>query len=160
MVRAARGTPSARRLQADLSRPLIVLDTGVVISALIGSRDAAAFKVCRAIGTGEVRLAVSDRFLMELVEVVKKRAGESLIRDAARAFEVALDLGTEGEKQRPETHPWPGSIPDPGDWWVADLAHGAEADFIVASDPHIARATLPILVEIVTPQVFIQRAGL
>lgn len=51
-----------------MSGQLIVLDTGVVVSALIGSRDAAAFRICRAIGTGAVRLAISDRFLAELVE--------------------------------------------------------------------------------------------
>ncbi|MGH3088710.1 MAG: PIN domain-containing protein [Rubrobacteraceae bacterium] len=143
-----------------MSGQLIVLDTGVVVSALIGSRDAAAFRVCRAIGTGEVRLAISDRFLTELVEVVRRRYAEGLIRDAARAFEVALDLGTEGEKHHPETHPWPKSISDPGDWWIAELAYETGADFIVASDPHVTEATLPIPVEILTPQAFAHRAGL
>lgn len=83
-----------------------------------------------------------------------------MIRDAAKAFEVALDLGTEGEKHRPETHPWPSSIADPGDWWVADLAYEAAADFTVASDPHITGATLPIPIEILTPQAFARRANL
>lgn len=97
-----------------MSAPLIVLDTQVVVSALIGSEAASSYRLVRAAGVGEVRLALSDAFLVELVRTVRRRYEQGLIVNAARAFEVALDVGLMGELYRPAGHEWP-SVPDPGD---------------------------------------------
>jgi predicted nucleic acid-binding protein len=91
------GAATARRLPPDLSAPLIVLDTDVVVTALIGREDASSYLVCRAVGTGDVRLATSDRFLYELVGVVRRKTAQGLIGDPARAFEIALDVGFHAE---------------------------------------------------------------
>lgn len=139
--------------------PLVVLDTGVIVSALIGSKDAAPYRLCRAIGAGELRLASSDPFLAELTRTVREKAADGLIRDPARAFEVALDIGYHAEHHRPAYLPWP-SVADPFDWWVPDLAYVATADFIVALDPHLHDADLPIPVEVVTPGELARRLGL
>lgn len=133
-----------------MSAPLVVLDTGVVIAALIGSEDAASYRLCRAVGTGEVRLATSDRFLHELLIIVRRKTEEGKIRDPARAFEVALDLGFHAEHHNFEARDWP-SVPDAWDWWMPDLAYEATADFIIAWDRHVLDAELPIPVEVVTP---------
>lgn len=132
--------PEARGLQAHLmgrpDAPLIVLDTGVVISALSGSAGASSYKVCRAVGTGRLRLAVSDGFLVELSGVVRRKAEDGAVTDPARAFEVALDVGFHGKHHVFEPLPWP-SVEDVGDWSMPNLAYFAEADFIVSNDPHV-----------------------
>lgn len=136
--------------------PLVVLDTDVVLTALIGGEDASSYQVLSAMGTGEVRVALSDAFLVELVRTVRNRYRQGLILDAARAFEVALDLGLHGELRRPPGWDWP-SVPDPEDRWVPDLAYDASADFIVSWDQHLLEAELPFGVEVVTPAGLLRR---
>ncbi len=143
-----------------MSSPLIVLDTGVVISALVGSTEASSFRVCRATGTGRLRLAISDRFLTELTDTVRRKVTEGRITDPARTFEVALDIGFHGEHHVFEPLPWPGSVPDPKDHWIPDLAYRSLADFIVTNDPHILHANLPIPVEVITASEMRERLGL
>ncbi len=138
--------------------PLIVLDTGVVISALAGSASASSYRVCRAVGTGRLRLAVSDGFLAELTGIVRRKVDDGIITDPARAFEVALDIGFHGEHRVYELLPWP-SVSDPGDWWMVNLAYFAEADFIVSNDPHLTGAGLPIPVEVLTAASIVRRLG-
>jgi predicted nucleic acid-binding protein len=106
-----------------------------------------------------LRLAVSDRFLTELVRTVRRKYEEGLIRDAARAFEVAMDIGLHGEFRRFAPRPWP-SVVDPQDWWMPDLAYEAEADFIVAWDHHLHDANLPIPIEVLTPPTLMKRLGI
>lgn len=139
-----------------MSAPLVVLDTGVVVAALIGGEDGPSYRLCRAVGTGEVRLAVSDRFLWEVVHVVKRKYADGLIQDAGRTFEVALDLGFHAEHHNFVLLPWP-SVGDPLDWWMPDLAYHAEADFIVTWDRHVLDADLPIPIEVLTPPELLER---
>lgn len=139
-----------------MNPPLIVLDTQVVVSALIGSEGASSYRVVRAAGTGELRLALSDAFLVELVRTVRRRYEQGLITDAARAFEVALDVGLMGELYRPAGHEWP-SVPDPGDYWLPDLAWESGADFIVSGDPHLLDHEIPLPSEVVTAAELLRR---
>lgn len=139
-----------------MSMPLVVLDTQVVISALIGSERASSYRVVRAATTGEVRLALSDAFLVELTRTVRGRYEQGLIVDAARTFEVALDLGLMGELYTPVGHEWP-SVPDLGDYWIPDLAWEAGADFVVSGDPHLHGTELPFPVEVVTATELLRR---
>jgi len=133
-----------------LSAPLIVLDTDVVVTALIGSEAASSYRLTRAVGTGEVAVALSDAFLIELVRTVRNRHRQGLITDAARAFEVALDLGWHGEMYRPNHFDWP-SVPDPEDYWMPDLAWHAGAECIVTWDRHLLDAELPFPVTVLQP---------
>ena len=72
--------------------PLIVLDTGVVIRALIGSTGASSYRMVRLASTGAVRLAHSDEGLRELTRVVDEKDEEGFIRSASKAFGIAMDL--------------------------------------------------------------------
>ncbi len=85
------------------------------MSALIGSEEASSYRVVRAASTGEVRLVLSDAFLVELVRTVRRRYEHGLTTDVGRDFEVALDAGLMGELYRPAAHEWP-RVPDPGDY--------------------------------------------
>lgn len=155
------GASPARGLQARLSvapsgGPLVVLDTDAVVTALIGDESASSYLILSAVGTGAVRVALSDAFLVELVRTVRNRYRRGLILDAARAFEAALDLGLNGEFRRPPGWDWP-SVPDPNDRWMPDLAYDADADFIVTWDRHLLDAELPFGVEVVTPPELLRR---
>lgn len=131
----------------------MVLDTGVVVRALMGSTEAASYRVVEAAGLNEVRPALSDRGLQELSRIV----GEQEERiGAARAFRVTLDLLTHGTLYRPARLEWP-SVSDTDDWWLLDLAYEAEADYIVAWDQHLTRADLPLPIEVLTPDQLLAR---
>jgi putative PIN family toxin of toxin-antitoxin system len=116
-----------------LSSPLVVLDTMVVVSAVVGSPEGPSAAVVRAVATGDVRLAISDDQLSELVRVMGYQGVESIIWRPLHAFEVALDVGTMGFMYHPRRLDWP-SLRDPNDGWIFDLAYTAGADYIVTYD--------------------------
>lgn len=88
-----------------MAQPLIVLDTMVVVSSIIGSLEGADATVIDTVATGEVRLAISDDQLSELVRVMGYGDIESQIEHPVRAFEAALDLGTMGFMYHPRSCP-------------------------------------------------------
>lgn len=116
-----------------MSAPLVVLDTMVVVSAIIGKRDGPGAAVIDAVATGDVRLAVSDDQLSEVVRVLGYEDIQSMIQSPVRAFEIALDLGTMCFMYHPRHLDWP-SLTDPKDKWVFDLAYSSGADYIVSYD--------------------------
>lgn len=59
-----------KRSKRPTKPPLVVIDT-LVVSAIIGTPNNAAYALMRAVETGEVRLAVSDDWLRELVRVLE-----------------------------------------------------------------------------------------
>ncbi len=131
-----------------------MLDTGVVVRALAGRPDSASSQLVRMVGTGEVRLALSDDFLIELARVLGYPRVEARIGSAGRAFEVALDLGFMGQMYHPRKLDWP-SIEDPDDTWMLDLALETRAGFIVTWDPHLLDAQIPLPIEVLTPPRFL-----
>jgi predicted nucleic acid-binding protein len=62
-----------------LSSPLVVLDTMVVVSAVVSRPEGPSAAVVRAVATGELRLAISDDQLSELVRVMGYQGVESII---------------------------------------------------------------------------------
>ena len=123
-----------------MSAPLVVLDTMVVLSAIF-SEDAEgpSASVVRAVATGDVRLAISDDQLSELVRVMGYEDVEGNIGKPLRTFEVALDIGTMGFMYHPRRLDWP-SLTDPKDGWIFDLAYTSGADFIVSYDNAVPEA--------------------
>lgn len=130
--------------------PLIVLDTMVVVAAIMGNSQGASALVVRAVATGEVQLAISDDYLSELVRVMGYSHMEEEIERPVRAFETALDLGTMGFMFHPRRLDWP-SLRDPGDSWVLDLAYEAKADYIVTSDSDLYNAAPSFGFEVLSP---------
>jgi putative PIN family toxin of toxin-antitoxin system len=136
--------------------PLVVLDTMVIMSALMGDPNASSYRLCTALATGEIRLAISDDFLSELYRVVGYPEVESKIVRSARAFRIALDVGYMGIMHRVRRLDWP-SIRDQNDGWMLDLAWAARADCIVTRDPHLTAADLPFPVEVLEPHQLLPR---
>ena len=79
----------------------------VVVAGIFGSREGASAAVLDAVATGDVRLALSDDQLRELVTVMGYSGLEELIARPVRAFEVALDIGTMGYMYHPRRLDWP-----------------------------------------------------
>jgi putative PIN family toxin of toxin-antitoxin system len=123
-----------------LSAPLVVLDTMVVVSAVFSDdAEGPSAAVVRAVTTGDVRLAISDDQLSELVRVMGYEGVEGNIGRPLRAFEVALDIGMMGFMHHPRRLDWP-SLRDPKDGWIFDLAYTSGADFIVSYDNAVQEA--------------------
>ncbi len=130
--------------------PLIVLDTVVVVAALLGRADSSSAEVVREVATGGVRLALSDDFLVELTRKVQDPNVEGKIGSAGRAFEIAFDLGFMGFHHRPARYPWRG-LRDPKDRWVLDLAAEVGADYVVTFDKDLLEDAPPLGFEVRTP---------
>jgi putative PIN family toxin of toxin-antitoxin system len=140
--------------------PLLVLDTLVVVSAIIGNTGSASFALLRAIETGEVRLAVSDDWLRELVRVLEYPRIAGMINadqsKPARAFRIALGIGLMGQVHRPRRLDWP-SLSDPNDGWMFDLAFESHADFIVSRDARVIAAGQALDFEVLEPAAALRR---
>jgi putative PIN family toxin of toxin-antitoxin system len=117
-----------------LNPPLVVVvDAMVVVSGVTGDPEGPSAAILDAVSTGEVRLAISDDQLSELVRVFRYPEIEERLRKPVRAFEAALDIGYMGIMHHPRRLDWP-SLRDPKDSWILDLAHIAGADYIVSYD--------------------------
>jgi putative PIN family toxin of toxin-antitoxin system len=136
--------------------PLIVLDTSVVVSALVGPTGSPHYRLLDRVASGDLLLALSDDFLRELSRVVGYPEVEPRIVSAARAVRYGLELGVMGRLLPTPRHDWP-SIRDPKDGWMLDLAWSTEADYIVTRDPHLTEVEMPFPVEVLEPQQLLSR---
>lgn len=106
----------------------------VVVSAVFSNEaEGPSAAVVRAVATGDLRLAISDDQLSEIVRVMGYEGVEQHVGRPVRAFEVALDIGTMGVMYHPRRLDWP-SLRDPKGGWIFDLAHASGADYIVSYD--------------------------
>lgn len=122
----------------------------VALAGVFGNQAAAGYRTVRCVSTGEARLAISDDCLSELVRVINYPDVERRIEKPARAFEVALDLGTMGIMHHPRRLDWP-SLKDPDDGWVLDLAFESGADRIVTRDKDLRDAARSLGFEVRSP---------
>ena len=133
-----------------------MLDTSVVVSALVGPEGTPHHRLLDKVASGAVTLAVSDEFFRELSRVAGYPDVEPQIVSAARALRYGLDLGFMGRMHRPTRYDWP-SIRDRNDGWMLDLAWMSRASYIVSRDPHLTEAKMPFPVEVLEPQQLLSR---
>jgi putative PIN family toxin of toxin-antitoxin system len=133
-----------------IKTPLIVLDTMVVVSGIIGKQTASDALVLHAIETGQVRLALSDDWLRELGDVLSRDFILAHEQHPGRTFRAGLTLGLMGELFRPERFDWT-SLSDKKDWWMLNLAFTSAADLIVTRDKKVIRAAVNLGFDAVTP---------
>ena len=119
--------------------PLIVVDTMIVVSGVIGKRTGSDARLLEAIETGLVRLALSDAWLIELYRVFGYPDVKKYLPDPARVLRAASSLSLMGKLFQPRKLDWP-SLSDPKDWWILDLADAAQADVIVSFDKAVIKA--------------------
>ena len=138
--------------------PLVVIDTMIVLGAIIGKPNGSDARVLRLVETGSLRLASSDAWLRELSDVLSRPEISALVSDPGRAFRAALTVGTTGAAYRPERFDWP-TLSDPKDWWMLDLAFESGADVIITRDKKVLKAAPKLGFEALTPPQLLERLG-
>lgn len=138
-----------------MTPPRIVLDTVVLVGAIIGKLESADAHLIQAVATGSVQLALSDDGLREIIRVLSYSEVEEKVKQPVRAFEVALALGLMGQLFHPKRLDWP-SLQDPKDGWVLDLAFESGADYLVTRDKHLLNAGKKLGFQTITPPELLQ----
>ena len=133
-----------------IDRPLIVLDTMVVVSGIMGRIDASDARTLESIETGRVQLALSDEWLRELQAVLSRPFVLEHHPKPDKVFRAGMTLGLMGELYRPERFDWV-SLTDTKDWWMLDLAFASGADYIVTRDKRVLSAAKKLGFDALTP---------
>ncbi len=135
--------------------PRAVLDTNVLVSALISPGGASA-RLLLALRAGAFEIIVSPMLLAELGEVLRREKFRRYISEAE------ADAYVELIRRESDVHddPTPGPEPlgtDPDDEYLIDLARDAAADTLVSGDAHLLE--LRDLVPVMTPAQFLVTLG-
>lgn len=113
-----------------MSPERVVLDTNVVVSALLNSFGAPG-RVLDLVLAGELTVAYDDRFLAEWREVLRREK----FGFAARDVEALLGF-VEAEGLGVNPKPLGADLPDPDDVPFLEVAHAAEATLITGNTKH------------------------
>lgn len=135
----------------ELTLPtLVVVDTMIVVSGVIGRINGSDATVLHLIETGGLRLASSDAWLRELQEVLTRPVILERVGDPSRLVRAALTVGVMGALYRPPKFDWP-SLSDPKDWWMLDLAFESGADAIITRDNKVLKVAAKLGFQAITP---------
>jgi putative PIN family toxin of toxin-antitoxin system len=137
-------------VQRVAKAPLIVLDTMIVVSGVMGRTDASDARTLEAVETGRVQLALSDDWLRELADVMNRDFIMKRETVPGRAFRAGLTLGLMGTLFRPAHFDWV-SLTDHKDWWMFDLAYASGADFVVTRDQRVLSVAGQLGFDAITP---------
>ena len=127
------------------SVPRAVLDTNVLVSALISPGGASA-RLLLELRTGAFELIVSPLLLAELREVFGRDKFRRCVSEAEADAYVELIRSGSVVRADPGPSPEPLSA-DPDDEYLIDLARDARADALVTGDAHLLelRAIIPAM---------------
>jgi len=139
-----------------MPRPLIVLDTNVVVSAL-RSRRGAAFQVLAAVGGRSFDIAISVPTVLEYEEaLVAQRAAGITELDIRTALDHLCEVGREQEV----FFLWRPTLRDPDDDMVLELAVAAGCVAVVTYNVRDFRGAERFGVEVWTPVDLLRKVGL
>ena len=132
--------------------PRAVLDTNVLVSALISPGGASA-QLLLELRAGGFELILSPLLLAELREVLGRDKFRRYVTEAEADAYVELIRREGVVRTDPSPSPEPMSA-DPDDEYLIDLARDAGADALVAGDAHLLdlRSVIPAL----TPAAFLE----
>jgi putative PIN family toxin of toxin-antitoxin system len=131
--------------------PRAVLDTGVLVAALISPRGAQPVLYLMWRG-GLYEMVVSPRLLGELERVLARPKFRKYVSgEEASAFVETLRREAAAS---PDPPPQPGLTPDPGDDYLVALARAAGADYLVSGDSHLTGLADP-RPPVLTPRAFL-----
>ncbi len=136
--------------------PQIVIDTCVLISALLSHRGA-SFNLLKRLGTGEFEINLSASLCFEYESIAKRIAVEKQLLLTEKDIEEWVEIMTQSANLWEIyflTRPF---LPDPNDEFLLELAFHANCDFIVTHNLKDFRGVKDYFgIEVVTPKQFIQ----
>jgi len=139
-----------------MRRPLVVLDTNVVVSAL-RSRRGAAFQVLAAVGGESFDIAISVPMVLEHEEaLLAQRAVGITALDIRTALDYLCEVGREQEV----FFLWRPTLRDPDDDMVLELAVAAGCGAVVTYNVRDFKGTDRFGVEVWTPVDLLRKVGL
>ncbi|MBI3491319.1 MAG: PIN domain-containing protein [Acidobacteria bacterium] len=139
-----------------MKRPLVVLDTNVVVSAL-RSRRGAAFQVVAAVGGTAFDIAISVPMVLEYEEaLLAQRAAGITERDIQTALDYLCEVG----REQAVFFLWRPTLRDPDDDMVLELAVAAGCMVVVTYNVRDFREAARFGVEVWTPVDLLRKAGL
>ena len=133
----------------------VVLDTNVLISAVIASGHSAA--ILNAVRNGEFQIVTSAHLLEEFSDVISRRRIARKYPKAAQEAEALLDFlrafaiivrGIPGAEQ---------VSPDRDDDYVLACALDEQAEYIVSGDAHLLDLKLHKGISILSPKEFVEK---
>ena len=136
--------------------PQIVIDTCVLISALL-SRRGASFDLLKRLGAGEFEINLSVSLCFEYESIAKRIAVEKQFHLTEKDIEELVEIMTQSANLWEIyflTRPF---LPDPNDEFLLELAFHANCDFIVTHNLKDFRGIKESFgIEVVAPRQFIQ----
>ena len=113
--------------------PTIVLDTSIVVSALIGKRGASR-EVLRRCLTAELRPVMSNTLFQEIEDVLSRDRILKLCPLSTKEIRELVNAFYSSCKWVPIYFLWRPNLRDEGDNFLIELAIAAHADFIVTNN--------------------------
>jgi putative PIN family toxin of toxin-antitoxin system len=139
-----------------MKRPQIVLDTNVLVSALLSGRGAAN-KLLRLVGMDKFDIHVSVPLVLEYEDVLKRRQFQQWwsLEEADNVINYLCSVAT--------SHKiwflWRPLLTDAKDDFVVELALKAQADYIVTFNVKDFHQALPLGISVMTPNTFLREIG-
>lgn len=139
-----------------MRRPVVVLDTNVVVSALRSQRGA-SFQVLTAVGGESFDIAISVPIVLEYeAALVAQRAPGITERDVRIALDYLCEVGLEQQV----FFLWRPTLRDPNDDMVLELAVAAGCSAIVTYNIRDFRGTERFGIEVWSPADLLRKVGL
>ena len=139
-----------------MKRHKIVIDTNILISALI-SRRGAAFKLLSLIGKQYFDFALSVPLIIEYEDVVKRKNSKVMV--SQEAIDHILDRMCYHADLREIFYLWRPYLTDPKDDLVLELAVEANCSYIITYNIKDFKNIDKFALEAITPKLFLQKIG-
>ena len=136
-----------------MKRPLIVLDTNILVAAL-RSRRGKSSQLLRVLGKGDFALTLSVPLLFEYEDVLKR---PDIVPVSMQAIESVLDYMCQQATFQEIFYLWRPHLKDPKDDMVLELALNAKAQVIVTHNVKDFKNVPELGVEILTPAQFLEK---
>ena len=138
-----------------MKRPVVVLDTNVVVSALRSQRGA-SFQVLTAVGGESFDIAISVPIVLEYeAALVAQRVPGITERDVRIALDYLCEVGLEQQV----FFLWRPTLRDPNDDMVLELAVAAGCSAIVTYNIRDFRGTERFGIEVWSPADLLRKVG-
>jgi len=133
-------------------KPLIVLDTNVLVAAL-RSRQGSAFKMLERLGRESFDTVVSVPLVLEYEDVLSRNGMVSL---RSQEVEAILDYLCLVSRHQNVFYLWRPMLADPKDDMVLELALNASAQYIVTYNIRDFTKAIPLGIAPLTPKQFLE----